>query len=1022
MTRFVVVVAALSLVAACTTADAPRVRPRGVPESEAFERLALQDEHGRIRPDGLMHALAQKRGMPVVSVAAGITRDSWTWLGPGNIGGRIAALWFHPTTDGLMLAGSTGGGMWKTTDGGASWAPVNDFLPSLSVTTIVSLPGDPTTIYAGTGDGWFASLSIRGAGIYKSTDGGTTWNQLSSTAAGDFLAVNSMAVSNDGSTLLAATTSQVSGSTGGIFRSTDGGATWTKTVEGANFGVVECHPSDSAKAIASTTTGQAIYSTDGGASWSVAAGFTTNNRVQVKYAPSNPSIVYASVDGTKSELWKSTDGGATYAKINSSTNWLGTQAWIHNAIWVDPTNPGTLIVGGLDLYRSTDGGVTLTKISKWQKGPQQSSHGDQKIVISPPQFNGGSNKTVYVGNDGGVYRTQDVYAVEELGGWENLDNNLGVTQFYGVAVNPKSGAIIGGAQDNGTLLFEGDAQKWVEWYGGDGGYVAADPGDPTTFYGEYTYLTIFRTLNGGKSKGEEIFGRYWSWNGSAWEEKLRANPITEAKSPTANFIAPFIIDPNNPNRLLAGARSLWATDNAKKANSEGGPDWFAIKAQGAANISAIAVAPGNSDQIWVGHNDGALYRTTNGTGETPSWTRTGDGTLPARQVLSIAVDPRDNNVAFASFAGFSANNIWKTTDGGASWTASAAGLPSIPMRSIAIHPSVPNWVYAGSDIGIFASEDGGATWKVPQDGPANVSVRQLVWMDNTLVVATAGRGAYKASIPGTSTASLAAISDEYHRHVAAAANNCYALTILIDPPLSGSVSPRPAPNCGANYTAGTVVVLHAAPATNFAFGGWLGAVFGTDPVATIPMKRDATITARFASPAHNDDPSTATDLTFDLRDKGTVSIAEDTSNASNSTDDPTTCEAGKGGKTVWFRFTPAVDGKLHIDTKGSNYDTSLTVYTGDVGSLVSTGCDDEEEGDVDEDTGEIGIEAAVLSDLDLPVRANVAYWIEVGDATPPDVIEEESSGGDPADAPEGGLLVLNAKFGSGNGRVRAVKH
>src|SRR5581483_3141507 len=126
---------------------------------------------------------------------------------------------------------------------------------------------------------------------------------------------------------------------------------------GADFGVVEFHPTDSSKAIASTRTGQAVYSTDGGTSWNVATGFTSDNRIQVKYAPSNPAIVYASVDARNSELWKSTDGGVTYSKVNDSTKWLGTQSWIHNTIWVDPTNADTIVTGGLDLYRSTDGGV-----------------------------------------------------------------------------------------------------------------------------------------------------------------------------------------------------------------------------------------------------------------------------------------------------------------------------------------------------------------------------------------------------------------------------------------------------------------------------------------------------------------------------------------------------------------------------------------------------------------------------------------------------------------------------------------
>lgn len=1077
--------------AACASRPLPPETPRGTRPLTAGARQQLQrewqDEHGTIPPDAFARAWAQARQLRADAAiepdVAGIGRDSWTWLGPGNIGGRIAAL--HITQSGTMFAASVGGGLWRSVNAGETWQPIDDFLAVLSTTTLATDPTNPSILYAGTGEGFGNAGAIRGAGVFKSTDGGTTWTQIAATATEDWYTVNWLAIAPNGTTLLAATTA----ASGGIWRSTDSGTSWTKVAEGADIGYIEIHPNDATKAIASTLGGQALYSIDGGVSWSASESITSNKRVQLAYARNNPSVVYASVDEEGGHLWRSTDGGVTYSKVNGGTNYLSSQGWLHNAIWVDPTNANTLVVGGLDLWRSTDGGTTLTKISQWQKSPE-SSHGDQKVIVSSPGFNGTSDKTVYVGNDGGIYRTQDIYTVEPLGGWQPLNNNLGVTQFYSVAGNPTSGVLVGGTQDNGTIRYSGDAQKWTPMFGGDGGYCAADPTDTNVFYGEYVYLTVHRSEDGGNWKADDIYGQYYSWDGEKWEKLNRTNPVSEAKSGTANFIAPFLLDPNNPNRLLAGARSLWITDNAKKSNKEGGPDWRTIKPPAGEtssnNITAIAVAPGTSDKIWVGHGNGEIYRTLNGLAATPEWSRAGAGTLPARSVLSMTVDPRDANVVYATFGGFAADNVWKTSDGGATWRSISAGLPSAPARSLAVHPQSSNWIYLGSEVGIFASEDGGTTWKMPHDGPANVAVRQLIWMNSDLVAATFGRGVYRATITPASAKSrecyalelttsgpggvLADVEPDCDfqrgyragtvvtlraygglqswsgdaggsdnsvrvlmnapRRVSAIFSNevCYGLNITVLPASSGTVTASPSPNCGSQYTASTIVVLHAEPSGVFAFGGWDGDAGGGEPVETVEMDANRSVTAIFALAAGNDDQNTAFDLTPHLADGALYSLLIDTSNASNSATDPTLCEAGKSGKTVWFRVVPGKDGVLDIDTDGSTYDTSLAVWEVESdGDLVNEGCDDDSDNESNADDGGTvdygdGISEEQVSYMTVTVRKGLTYYIEVGDATEPEELPVEyTRGGDPGDVPEGGLLVLHSQLRSG-GKRRGVRH
>ena len=680
-------------------------------EAAAFRNLQLQDEKGFIPADGFINAKKHVDLMASFApLTGGIDRNSWEWIGPGNIGGRIRAIVIHPTNPDKMWIGSVSGGIWETTDGGASWLPVWDFMPNLAISTMVMDPSNSNVMYAGTGEGFFNVDNIRGAGVFKSTDGGTSWSQLASTANSSWYYVNRLAMSPDGATLLAATNS-------GIWRSTDGGSTWSQVTTTRTLDI-DFHPTDNNRAIAGDGSGNAYYSINGGTTWTTVS--IGGGRVEVAYAESTPTTVYASVYQNSGEIWKSTDGGASYTRVNTGNSFLGGQGWYDNIIWVDPTNANTVIVGGIDLWRSTNGGATLTKISEWGSAPA-SAHADHHVIIAHPNFNGSSNKTVFFGNDGGIYKADDVYTVAGTSGWQELNNNLGSTQFYGAAGNVSSGVIVGGTQDNGTLRYSGGTESWTAMYGGDGGFCAADPSDPNYFYGEYVYLQIHRSSNGGGSSRYIYTG------------------IGDAGS-NANFIAPFILDPNNSNTLLAGGASLWRSTNVKA----GTPSWTAIKSSVGSNISAIAVAKSDSNTIWVGHNNGNVYKSTNGGA---NWTQVDTG-LPNRYVMRITIDANNHNIVYATFGGFSSDNVWRTADGGSTWTditgSGGTGLPDAPVRSLVIHPTNPAWLYVATEVGIFVSEDTGATWHLPHDGPATVSVDELFWMgDTTLVAASHGRGLFK---------------------------------------------------------------------------------------------------------------------------------------------------------------------------------------------------------------------------------------------------------------------------------------
>lgn len=728
-------------------------KPDRPDEAIAWRNLALQDENGVIQPDGLQRAhehMAQMRaGDPRPEApAAGITRGQWQSLGPGNIGGRVRALLIHPTQPDRMWAGSVSGGIWYTDDGGARWDPVDDFMGNLAVSTLAMDPTDPDLIFAGTGEGFYNQDGIRGAGIFRSSDGGVTWNQLGGTANSSFLYVNRLAISSDGAVILAATRD-------GLWRSTDGGATWGRPLNAETLDV-DFHPADPLYAVASSWSGQIWYSTNGGSSWTLAPTRPANGRVEVTYAPgevSGAGVVYASTELASGEIWRSADGGQNFSRRSTGYSYLGAQGWYDNVIWVAPTDPDLVIVGGIDLWRSTDGGVTLERISTWWNAPD-SAHADHHVIVAHPGYNGAANRTVLFGNDGGVYRAADI---DLLGsdfplnavGWQELNNNLGITQFYGAAGNPSTGVIVGGTQDNGTLRYTGDREGWDSPFGGDGGFSAADPTNPSYFYGEYVNARVHRSTNGGVWSeyiyGETVVGG---------QAQLKSPPylLSDAASGQANFIAPLILDPNDPNRMLVGAVRLWRSNDVKAPNTTTtGPQWASIKESISSNISAIAVAQGNSAIIWVGHNNGNVYRTSNGTAASPTWTRVDLNTpnLPNRYVTRITIDPTNPAIVYVAFGGFSADNLYRTDDSGATWAdrtgSGPTGLPDAPIRSLVIHPDYPSWLYAGTEVGIFTSEDAGLTWRLPHDGPANVSVDELFWVGDTLSAATHGRGIYQVA-------------------------------------------------------------------------------------------------------------------------------------------------------------------------------------------------------------------------------------------------------------------------------------
>ena len=702
---------------------------------------------------------------------------AWTFLGPGNIGGRTRALLIDPNNPDVMYAAAVSGGVWKTTDAGARWSPVADLLVNLDVNSLAFDPKNSQTVYAGTGEGYFredirgTALPLRGNGIFVTHNAGASWEQLAATRVADFHWVNDVAVSaHDSNRLYAATRT-------GVWRSADAGATWRNvlptTVKGGcldlalrtdtagDFLFASCGVLDQATVYRATNAESdapftAVFSQPG------------MSRTSLAIAPSNPSIIYALAADSDQQLlgvYRSDhngDPGSWLARVTKTDpvlqntmlltnpaaplcgnpNARTPMGWHCNVIAVDPRDPERVWAAGVDLFRSDDGGRTWGIGSYWWADPILPGfvHADQHVIVFDPRYDGSTNKTLFAANDGGIYRTDDARAPVALGNkaacepgntgmsWRSLNHNYGATQFYHGTVTPDGRTYLGGAQDNGTVFGSPSfgIDGWKMQNGGDGGYVAVDPVVPTTIYSESQYGFIEKSTDGGQTFDD----------------------FTAGLQDQFLFITPYLIDPNQHDRLWIAGLRFWRREAASSK-------WVSVTGLPlAGQVSALAVANGNPDHLLGGTSAGELLRSDNATADPGlvTWTRA----LPrAGYVSSITFDPANTNVAYATYAGFGGGaHVWKSSDGGTTWApldgTGDGALPDIPMHSLAVDSTRPGRLFLGTDLGLFVSTDNGEHWMVENSGFAAVITETVFVGPGALGPAvyafTHGRGAWRAEL------------------------------------------------------------------------------------------------------------------------------------------------------------------------------------------------------------------------------------------------------------------------------------
>ena len=711
----------------------PRVLPINYGTFDPEFRLRPLRREGDVQP-GATRAFERGGG------AAGA--PLWENLGPANLAGRVSALAVDSSNPAIIYRGTAGGGVWRSTDTGTTWTSLTDGLGNLSIGAIAMAPGSagqPPTLYVGTGEGALGIDGIDGIGLIKSTDGGATWGLPVSVPGRRFFAL-SVHPGNAGE-IVAATLS-------GLQKSTDGGKTWKTVLPGVAGTDVVRLPGKPAHLLATVwdiTTAQATWngwidrSVNGGDTWSrvfdatKASYDSDTGRLALAVSANAPIVIYAlgaSASGNSNGcandpvdqvgVYRSTDEGTTWTRRSNPvtgsctagfSSILGSQGWYANALRVDPANSAVVYAGGLDLWKSTDGAATWKKKSRWDLDPSNGRyvHAD----IHALAFSGTS---LLVGDDGGVQRT-----IDGATSFTSLNTGIVTRQYYALATSPADRSlIIGGAQDNGTNIRTGSTSNYREVIGGDGFGVAAHPTDPKTLYGTVYDSRVFRSIDGFKTFKE-------------------ITPPFQ-KGETRPFISPLTMDPKQPATLYTGSNYLYRT-------TDGGTTWARTSNTDLADgkprgyLTSIAVSPSDTRKLLTATGAGVIKKSTDSGAH---WTTMAG--LPQAYASHVEFDPANADVFYVTFTNAGPiERAMKTANGGQSFVRIDNGLPPFPVHVIRVNPANTNTLYAGTDVGLYVSNNGGATWKVAAQGLPAVSVWDVaIVADGSLVrVATHGRGFYE---------------------------------------------------------------------------------------------------------------------------------------------------------------------------------------------------------------------------------------------------------------------------------------
>lgn len=681
------------------------------------------------RPTALLDALnayqlSHATGQPTIAAASGAR---WTSLGPASLSnasswnnggiGRVSCIRFQktPSPNSVIYVGTPEGGLWRHEDS-TGWIPLTDHLPNLGVTDVAVDPRNGNVLYIGSGDGDAAGMygNPYSYGVMKSTDRGATWAMSGLTFnVPDKMTIARVVVSPANSNIVLAAVTGNLGQYRGIYRSTNAGASWT-LVDGGAVYCIEYKPDNPAIVYASGY-GNVRKSLDSGATWSTISSASLPHypadgvsRTALAVTPAQPNVVYVMYVKNSAfyGLYKSTDAGTTWTKQSdaSGRNVVGSQGDYALSLAVSPTNAAQVFAGGLYLYMSSNSGASWQYISN-------TMHVDQHCAAFPP----GNGTTLYAGNDGGIYKSTDVGK-----NWEDITAGLQITQYYRLgcaATNPRLG--YAGAQDNGVHKW--DNGDWsIAQAGADGADCVVDPTDENSVYMEFQNGYMFHSNDGAAS----------------------VNYI--APDSNGNWITPIVIDPVTHTTVYTAYRNVYKSTDEGSTWSQISPALVSWD-----NLKSLSVAPSNNRVIYTGTYLKIFKSSNAGT----SWKDISAG-LPIGDTValtSICVHPNNPNWAWITFASFiDSQKVYKTTDGGATWTNVSGTLPNVPVNCAIYEKGTNDVVYIGTDVGVFWRNNTMDDWQPYMEGLPNVAVMDLEIQTTAraLRAATFGRGVWESPLRG----------------------------------------------------------------------------------------------------------------------------------------------------------------------------------------------------------------------------------------------------------------------------------
>jgi hypothetical protein len=777
-TRVLAIAAVLAL---SFPASAQRPHPRNPPALPRTSRSSRPVAPGAAN-------IAPREG---ASPSGSLNASTWTAIGPaslnsggGLVSGRVTGIAVDPTNSSNIYLAAAGGGVWNTTNGGTSWAPLTDTQTTLAMGAIAIAPTNHLKIYAGTGEANNSLDSNHGEGILVSDDGGSTWTLETASGAFAGVVIGQIAVDPTNANVAYAAVGGF-GENGnyfvntGIWKTTDGGATWTNMTGADGLDTASAWSA----VVIDPTTPTAIYaaigsmdggsghngiyrSTNSGATWSFLANgpnqtaLPTIGRIALAVSPAAKTagkhVLYVAVAGSP---YTSTGGliyfgrsdtadaaTPTFTNLTSGTpDFLGGengggQGWYDIAVNVSAN--GVVYCSGVENYNaagadaiitSSNLGVTWTDISTVNT---VEPHTDNHAIAFD------SSNRMLAGNDGGIYRYDPT-----IPSWTDLNSNLNTIQFTGIGLHPTDlGTVVGGSQDNGTELYS-DNLLWVERAGGDGGYAKISQTNPLHCYHEYTGASLERSDDGCMTFTVAIYSGIFS--------NIPDSPDS------SDFYAPYTLDPTNGDHILFGTDYVSESTNA-------GSSWTAMGTPGTNNFNAgdssvdsIALSPANganpqviyasvggsfavSSRIFVTSNDGAAWTER----DLPACPTNANSSIGCR-VNQIVTDPNDltGQTAFAVTNNITGGgrHVYRTTNEGASWTDITHNLPDSPTWSVQVDTDASHTAYISNETGVYSSPSPYSTWTLYGTGLPHAQGVDLELNRSlhVLGLATHGRGAWE---------------------------------------------------------------------------------------------------------------------------------------------------------------------------------------------------------------------------------------------------------------------------------------